>query len=112
MMVQKCSIICAQTEMPGFRGGPGEGGHPTVLSPLKSRPVAVSNLLKNLGVLPPKPVFFSTNNSDLRGFLLVESRELLIIVLPFLPKPQPKLMGPPEIAAVFRRYLNSSSLIP
>lgn len=65
-----------------------------------------------LGVLPSKPVFFSTNNSDLRGFLLVESRELLIIVLPFLPKPQPKLMGPPEIAAVFRRYLNSSSLIP
>lgn len=37
---------------------------------------------------------------------MVESRELLIIVLLLLPKLQPKVVWPPEIAAVFRRYLS------
>lgn len=44
-------------------------------------------------------------------FALVERREELVIVLPYLPKLQSKLLGPPEIVA-FRRYLRDSSFTP
>lgn len=77
------------------------------VSPGNSRPVAVSDLLCQLGVLPPKPLFLTNIIRFILSlkealkrlyFLLIERKEELIIVSAHLLTPQPKLMGPPGIA--------------